>query len=194
MRLFAAAILLSAFGATSAMAQESSDKPFQGATVTAIAGIDASSAAGQNETGFLYGGQLGYDWQRGKTVFGVEAEIDGATSKKCYDDTFVAGDRSCGKAGRDLYVGGRIGRVVGDTTLLYVKAGYANARSTVTYEDGGTGAGNLSESVNRDGVRGGVGVEKAIGRNLLVKAEYRYSNYADGYSRNQGVAGIGFRF
>lgn len=195
MRLFAATLMLSALGMTPALAQERSDKPFEGATATAVAGIDIGS--GDHEAHFVYGGQLGYDWQHGNTVFGVEAEITGmAASEKCYEHIAspTAPDRSCGNAGRDLYIGGRIGRVVGDTTLLYVKAGYTNVRSTYSYVDGGTGAGNFSGSDTLDGVRVGAGIEKAIGRNVLLKAEYRYSNYAGGYSRHQGVAGIGFRF
>jgi argininosuccinate synthase len=32
------------------------------------------------------------------------------------------------KTGRDLYIGGRAGVVVSDAALLYVKAGYTNAR------------------------------------------------------------------
>ncbi len=195
MRLFAAAFVLSVIGVAPALAQETSDTPFEGATVTAIAGIDIGS--GGHEAHFVYGGRIGYDWQRGNTVIGVEAEIAGmAASERCYDHLAspTAPDRSCGKADRDLYIGGRIGRVVGDTTLLYLKAGYTNVRSTYSYVDGGTGAGNFSGSDTLDGVRVGAGIEKAIGGNALLKAEYRYSNYAGGYSRHQGVAGIGFRF
>lgn len=189
MRLFSAAIMLSILGATPALAQET---PFQGISVTSIGGVDHDRI----ETQFVYGGQLGYDWQRGATVFGIEAEIIGiAASERCYAPVAAPGatDRLCGNADRDLYIGGRVGRVIGDTTLLYVKAGYANARSTFSYVDGGAGAGNYSGSDTRSGVRVGVGTEKAIG-NLLIKAEYRYSNYADGYSRHQGMAGIGLRF
>lgn len=195
MRLFAAAIMLSAFSVAPALAQ-ATDTPFQGATVTPIAGIDVSSGAGEYEARFVYGGQIGYDWQRGNTVFGVEAEIDGPGSRECFEHLIspTAPDRSCGKINRDIYVGGRIGRVVGGTTLLYLKAGYANTRSSYSYHDGGTGAGNYRVSDSRDGVFVGAGIEKAISDNVLIKAEYRYANYAEGLSRHQAVAGLGFRF
>jgi outer membrane immunogenic protein len=37
-------------------------------------------------------------------------------------------------------------------------------------------------------------VEHALGSRAFVKAEYRYSNYEAGLSRNQVVGGIGLRF
>ena len=51
----------------------------------------------------------------------------------------IAGDELRVRAGRDLYVGGRVGVVVGGNTLLYAKAGYTNARVRVDYEDGTAG-------------------------------------------------------
>lgn len=192
MRLSAAALVLSVISVTPALAQEASDRPFEGVTVTAIAGADL-----RFETRFVYGGQLGYDWQRDGTVFGVEAEATGVTdSERCYAHITspTALDRLCGKAGRDLYIGGRIGRVVGGTNLLYLKAGYANVRSDFSYQDGGSGTNDYSGSDIWSGVRAGAGVEKAVGRNVLIKAEYRYSDYAEGYSRHQAMAGIGLRF
>lgn len=132
MRLFAASLLLPALAATPAFAQDTSDKPFEGVSVTAISGVDFTSEPGNNATGVIYGGQLGYDFQRGKTVFGVEGELTGSSSKGC------AGNASfnyCTKQDRDLYIGGRIGRVVGDSTLLYAKVGYTNNRLTGSYVD-----------------------------------------------------------
>lgn len=190
MRLIAASLLLSAL-ATPALAQDT-DKPFEGASVTAITGVDVGSQIGDAKAGFMYGGQVGYDLQRGRTVFGVEGELTDATTKKCYNSPSFG---SCGSASRDLYVGGRIGRVVGTSTLIYAKAGYTNARSEYTYYDATTTPTTLgSGSGKSDGIRGGVGVEQKVGKNVALKAEYRYSNYEGTYSRNQGVVGLGFRF
>ena len=50
------------------------------------------------------------------------------------------------------------------------------------------------ESVRVDGVRVGAGVEHQLTSRAFVKAEYRYSNYEQGVSRNQVVAGVGLRF
>ncbi len=193
--LIASALLASAAIATPAFAQDApaTDKPFQGVSVTAITGVDNSSALGESGTGVIYGGQLGYDIQSGKAVFGIEAEGAGASTKYCVSPT--ATTRFCDKAGRDLYVGGRLGYVVGKTTMVYVKGGYTNARDSVTYTDSVTPANNSKGAGNQDGWRAGVGVETRLSKNLIAKAEYRYSNYSDSdYSRNQGVVGLGFRF
>jgi len=89
--------------------------------------------------------------------------------------------------------GGRIGALVGPATLVYAKAGYTNARYNLTYTEP-TGVSNFKLHDNLDGVRVGAGVEQAVGRNAYVKAEYRYSNYEQGFDRHQVVAGFGFRF
>jgi len=39
-----------------------------------------------------------------------------------------------------------------------------------------------------------VGGEYGLTRNTFLKAEYRYSNYEQGFSRNQVVGGFGVRF
>lgn len=190
MRLLAASLPLFAL-ATPAFAQDA-DRAFDGASATAITGVDVSSSVGNDDTGVIYGGQLGYDWQRGKTVLGVEAEASGSSAKGCGGTTLF---RYCTKQDRDLYVGGRIGRVVGDSTLLYAKAGYTNSRVTGTYVDNTTTPSTSgSGSSTSDGVRAGVGIEQKLGSNVALKAEYRYSNYEGSYSRNQGVVGLGFRF
>lgn len=192
--LIASALLASAAIATPAFAQDApaTDKPFQGVSITAITGVDNSSALGESGTGVMYGGQIGYDIQSGKAVFGIEAEAAGASTKYCIK---TATTSLCDKADRDLYVGGRIGYVVGSKTMIYAKGGYTNARDTATFTDSVTPANNFKGSGNQDGWRAGVGVETRLSGNLVAKAEYRYSNYSNSdYSRNQGVVGLGFRF
>jgi len=195
--LIASAMLASAAIASPALAQDAPapapDKEFQGFSITAITGVDNASAFGESGTGVLYGGQVGYDIQSGKAVFGIEGEAIGASTKYCIAPT--ATTRFCDKAGRDLYVGGRLGYVVGGKTMVYAKGGYTNARDSVTYTDSVTPANNSRGAGNQDGWRAGAGVETRIGTNLVAKAEYRYSNYSDSdYSRHQGVVGLGFRF
>jgi outer membrane immunogenic protein len=71
----------------------------------------------------------------------------------------------------------------------------ANTRLRLDYDANLPGtAGDFSTHATYDGLRVGAGVEQAIGRNAFVKAEYRYSNYEQGYSRHQAVGGFGFRF
>jgi outer membrane immunogenic protein len=188
-----AAFLASSFAAAPAMAQEGA--PFTGPRVEGLVGWDRSQVEdGGREDGVAYGVGLGYDFQMGGAVVGVEAEATASTADECVNDSLVTGDELCFKAKRDLYAGARIGTVVGDSTLLYAKGGYTNARYGVDYDDGGDGSDNFSEASNLDGVRLGAGVEHAVGPNSYVKAEYRYSNYEAGFERHQALAGFGFRF
>ncbi|WP_442679547.1 outer membrane protein [Sphingomonas sp. ASY06-1R] len=175
-----AAALASAVAAP-ALAQDVS-APFSGAHVEAVGGWDRVQANGHDD-GILYGVGAGYDLRRGNTVFGIEGEATDSTQKEKFGGVTQ-------KASRDLYVGGRIGTVVGGNNLLYVKAGYTNAR----FKAEGTATGVTLADGNLDGARVGAGIEHALSPNAFVKAEYRYSNYEQGVSRNQVLAGIGLRF
>jgi outer membrane immunogenic protein len=172
MRIIFAAAVLAAASATPAFAQET-QAPFAGGHIEAIGGYDSISGGGDSQSGLAYGIAGGYDFRSGNAVFGIELEAAESTT----------GDAGV-EAGRDLYAGGRIGAVVSPTVLIYAKAGYTNARASVT----GLGG------VNFDGIRAGAGVEILVGKNFSIRGEYRYSNYEDGLSRNQGVIGLGFRF
>jgi outer membrane immunogenic protein len=173
MRILATTALALVAVATPAFAQEAAG-PFNGPRVEAEAGWDHAGSDGYGRSGFTYGGAVGYDKQFDQIVIGADAEITGSTTK----------DRNTGlEAGRDLYVGGRAGFVVGGSTLLYGKVGYTNARLT----DGDFGR-------NADGYRLGAGVEKNFGR-YFGKVEYRYSRYEHyDLNRDQVIAGVGVRF
>lgn len=172
MRIIFAAAVLAAASATPAFAQET-QAPFAGGHIEAIGGYDSISGGGDSQSGLAYGISGGYDFRSGNAVFGIELEAAESTT----------GDAGV-EAGRDLYAGGRIGAVVSPNVLIYAKAGYTNARASVT----GLGG------VNFDGIRAGAGVEILVGKNFSIRGEYRYSNYEDGLSRNQGLIGLGFRF
>lgn len=216
-------LVLTAFVATAAAAvatpalAQSANGPFDGFRVGAVAGWDglrpgsghnSSITDGHGADGFLYGADLGYDHQMGNLVIGAEGEVDGSTAKTTNDpvDSAALGYGRV-KAGRDLYIGGRVGYTVAPTTMLYAKAGYTNARLDLAANNGTT---TYGDHYNLDGYRLGVGVEQAFGRNAYGKLEYRYSNYGDARleypdgantnnfdvntDRHQVVAGVGFRF
>jgi outer membrane immunogenic protein len=182
MRIIIAAAVLAAASATPAFAQDATAPAnFSGGHIEAISGYDSVHAVGDSTGGVLYGIAGGYDFRSGGAVFGIEAEASESTTGQC------AGT-DCFEASRDLYVGGRLGAVVRDNVLLYAKAGYTNARFDIT-------TAGLTDSGNLDGIRGGAGVELALRNSpVSVRAEYRYSNYEGGLSRNQGVIGVGIRF
>lgn len=187
--------------ATPAVAQ---DGPFAGGRVEALVGYDNlksdSDGDSEGQDGVTYGAQLGYDFQRGNIVYGIEGEAtDATTSARSYNN-FAAGDRFAVEAGRDLYVGGRIGYMISPVALIYGKAGYTNARVESRYQATTTAANELVDKTNLDGFRLGAGLEYKLTPNTFVKGEYRYSNYGDvdGYAidldRHQLMAGLGLRF
>jgi outer membrane immunogenic protein len=190
-KLIVVASLAAVSLATPALAQSGS--PFTGVHVEGIVGWDRPQVPNDHANGIVYGAGVGYDFQAGRAVLGVEGEASDSSADKCVTGVAATGDNLCASAGRDLYVGGRIGAMVAPTTLLYAKAGYTNARFNTEYTTV-SGVGNFRTRQDLDGFRVGGGVEQAVGRNAYVKAEYRYSNYEQGVSRHQVVAGFGFRF
>jgi len=180
--LIAALAVSAAALAAPAMAQDA-DKAFNGAHIEALGGWDRVQGEGQHDDGVLYGAGAGYDIRRGNAVFGIEGEVSDSTQKENVGALTE-------HASRDLYVGGRAGIVVGGNNLLYAKAGYTNARYAVSGTDTGV---DLAHG-NLNGARVGAGIEHQLSNNMFVKAEYRYSNYEQGVSRNQVVGGVGIRF
>ena len=156
-----------------------------GGRIEAIVGYDSVSfdlGAGSDSTsGVLYGIGAGYDFAVGEKV-SLGLDLEAADSNT---DIEAGTDRVF--AGRDLYAGARLSAALSDKANLYFKAGYTNARIGVT-------TGGTTDGANAEGVRGGVGVQFLVGKNMYVGGEARYSNYEAGLERIQGVANIGFRF
>lgn len=194
MMKFAPLALLGLAGlAAPVFAQDAAAPAFTGARLEGIGGWDRSQAVGDHKDGVLYGIGAGYDFALGTNMIaGIEGEANDSSAKVCAGSETAADPRLCARAARDLYVGGRIGTVVGGKTLLYAKAGYTNGQYKFTSDDGSNRT-TLAKS-NLDGVRVGAGAEYALSSNTYVKAEYRYSNYEQGVSRNQVVGGFGMRF
>lgn len=204
--------------ATPALAQEEST--FTGPRVEAILGYDITKAGSsvdddlnadndESMEGLLYGGAIGYDMNLGGLVVGVEGELTDSTAKTKFENgDFEGFGFGNVKAGRDLYVGARLGAVVAPNALLYVKGGYTNARFNIRSSDGTV---TYREKFDSDGWRAGAGAEVALDNNIYTKLEYRYSNYSKAeidfggdlpdsdrfdvdVDRHQIVAGVGVRF
>jgi outer membrane immunogenic protein len=201
-------IALAAMAAMPAIAQEP-DAPFTGPRIEALGGYDNVQPGNDNSDraaeGFTYGVGLGYDFQMGGAVLGVEAELSDSTGKITGRDIDIAGDSLRLESDRDIYVGARAGIAIAPTTLLYVKGGYTNFRVQSRY-DNSTGT-VFDQGVTLDGWRAGIGIEQKfslLGPSGFVKAEYRYSHYGNinldnvnadiDVDRHQAVVGIGVRF
>ncbi|QWC55879.1 outer membrane beta-barrel protein [Erythrobacter sp. 3-20A1M] len=206
--------------ASPAAAQSVGDAPFTGLRVEALAGYDQLRAGSsvdddvnvdndQSAEGVTYGGAVGYDVDLGAVVVGAEAELMGSSADTDYDngdfEGFGYGNVS---AGRDIYLGARVGAKVGPQALIYAKGGYTNAKLNVRSNDG---TATFDDNYKLDGYRLGAGVEYAFNPRMYAKLEYRYSNYSDAKvdfggslpdsdrfdvdtDRHQVVAGVGVRF
>jgi outer membrane immunogenic protein len=124
-------------------------------------------------TGGLIGGQLGYRWQAGTWVFGVEAQSDwGRLRGSAVSNAFVAGSVTDNTRidGLALFTG-QVGMTWGNT-LLYVKGGAAAVRER--YEHTFTAGGATINSANeiRWGAALGTGIEYAFSQNWSIGLEY----------------------
>ncbi len=217
--IFAATGALSAF-AVPAAAQVQNESPFTGLRGEVVGGYDNLRAGSdvdddvnvdndQSIDGLTYGVAVGYDVDVGSVVIGPEAEFTDSTGDVEFNngdfEGFGFGNVS---AGRDLYLGARIGINAAPNTLLYVKGGYTNAKLNIRNNDGTFESDN---DFDLDGYRVGAGAEYAFQQNAFVKLEYRYSNYSEGevdfdgnlpdtnrfnvdLDRHQVMAGLGVRF
>jgi outer membrane immunogenic protein len=215
--------LLLAAGSVAAItvpaAAQDGDRGFTGAKIEALVGydsnrpgstvdIDNADDVDQSIDGVTYGLGVGYDYDMGSAVIGVEGEYMRSEADTDYDTTgFTTYGISNIDAGRDLYIGARVGAKVTPRTLAYVKGGYANAKMDVLTTDNTT---DTQTDLNLDGWRAGAGVEHQVSGNIYVKGEYRYSQYQEGeveapsglesdrfdvdLDRHQFVVGVGARF
>jgi outer membrane immunogenic protein len=197
-KLILVAALLGGVAATPAMAQDNGSARGR-AHIEGVIGYDAPHGDVSDASGIVYGLGAGYDFFIGRNLtIGPDAEITTASTDECATGINRAGDQLCLDAGRDIYVGGRIGYRFGGNGqhLAYIGGGYTNARLHTTYDANLAGTtGDFDISDDEDGFRLKGGVEVGIGRNAFVRAEYRYSRYEDAdLNRHQVVGAIGLRF
>lgn len=116
----------------------------------------------EDVNGFFGGAQIGYNFQSGNLVFGIQSDI--ALSGILNDDEDPSDSID--------WFGSTTGRVgvALDTVLPYVKAGVAYAAGTG--HDGGN-----DDTQTSVGWTAGVGVELAVAENISVFGEYDYYDF-----------------
>jgi outer membrane immunogenic protein len=132
----------------------------------ASATVGGVTVDGGDLKGPFAGGQVGYNFQSGMFVFGVEADGQWANIKESYS---IVGLTFTDKINYFFTARGRLG-VAAQNVLFYGTGGYAHigAKSSVT--DGIT---TLSVSGDRGGWTAGGGAEIGFG-NASIKFEYLY--------------------
>ncbi|MDI1347020.1 MAG: porin family protein [Pseudolabrys sp.] len=147
--------------------------------------------------GFVGGGQLGYNWQTGRLVFGVEGDLQ-YTSLKSSET--VGGVTATGKIPAFGTARGRIG-YAWDRMMLYGTGGWAYTKTDVSLTNGVT---TVSDAKWSSGYAVGGGVEWAVWDRWSVKAEYLYVHSGNvqltlagvtaGGSYNLNVARVGLNY
>jgi outer membrane immunogenic protein len=211
-------LLATASGVVFAPGVQAADLPLKAAPayVPAVswqgwyAGIHLGAAAqsGENRVGgagythdstsFIGGGQIGYNWQRGNFVYGLEADISGLSGKNLSPGSDV-GSAYITYGNHISWLAtfrGRWGLAVTDT-MVYATAGLAVGGVKNTHIWGGTSP-NYSTSKTRVGWVVGGGVEHMWSRNWTIGLEAlfvdlgRYNGSKDGITNrfsNQAVIG-----
>jgi len=131
-------------------------------------------------SGALYGGQLGYNWQTGATVFGIEAGFSGADISGTTNSVAVL---TCKRDVNWLAtVVGRAG-IAMDRSLLYAMAGvaWADVDTNVSI----VGIPLLSGSDTHVGWVAGFGFEHAFTNRVSTRIEY---SHVDLGSENTGLS------
>ena len=125
----------------------------------------------RERSGGLFGGQLGYRWQAGTWVFGLEGQGDWADLSSSRVSVFLPIQTSTKTDGIGLFTG-QIGWALWNTALLYVKGGAAVTSNRFSILDTPTGAELASASSTRWGGAVGVGWEWGFAPNWSAGIEY----------------------
>jgi outer membrane immunogenic protein len=133
--------------------------------------FDAVFGSGSRDfDGGLLGGFIGYNWQVGSFVFGVEGDINATWN----DETFAFPGVEV-EVGTDYLasIRGRVG-YAWDRTLIFGTGGVAFTRASV---DASAGGATFSEDQSYTGWTVGGGAEYAFTDNLIGRLEYRYYDF-----------------
>ncbi|ODA67774.1 outer membrane protease [Methyloligella halotolerans] len=142
--------------------------------------------------GPIHGGQIGYSWQSGSFVYGLEAEasladLEGTNSCFAYSGFYVSANcrRKIDAMGT---LTARAGFLLDPDTLVYGKAGLALVYSETTAAPNAEAGAAVRDSGTDFGWTVGAGMERAIGGGWSLKAEYAYLSYDADLSAPASVA------
>ena len=140
----------------------------------------SGSASGLNETGGFVGIQMGYNYQMGMLVLGLEGDLQASNIKKSLTHTIdAAGDvlQASGNISDFGTIRGRIGAAF-DRVLVYGTGGAALGSPSntlqVNFANGNTSF--LQNDATQFGYAVGGGIEYAVIPRVSVKLEYQYIN------------------
>ena len=150
--------------------------------------------SGEGDASFVGGGQLGYMWQSGQFVFGVEGDIDATRLSKSFTAVntvgpFVPGDNLTLRNDWQASARGRIG-YAWDRALLYFTGGgsWANIKATGTFVPVGAIPGTIvSGDRTPFGWTIGGGLDYGIAPGWSLGVEYRFTRYQHDNNNSFGL-------
>jgi outer membrane immunogenic protein len=153
-----------------------------------------------HSTGFLGGGQIGYNYQMGQFVLGLEADLSGtqiSSTSVNFGTVNTLNDRpSVAKAHTQWMAtaAARLGIAQG-SFLYYAKGGFAWAETNGHAYTRNSANSFLftetSSTTNREGWLVGGGLEYMMSRNWTLKAEYNYIDFGKAMVKNNVVGSFG---
>jgi outer membrane immunogenic protein len=128
-------------------------------------------------TGGVAGGQIGYNWQTGGWVFGLEAQGDWANLRGANIGIVPAGIDPLTSSTTINALGFFTGRLgyAWDNSLLYVKGGAAASRNKYESQIAATGVSYATANETRWGAAVGAGVEFGLTPNWSFGVEYTHA-------------------
>jgi outer membrane immunogenic protein len=149
-------------------------------TVTGTDPTDGSRSSGRLR-GFLGGGQIGYNYQIGSFVLGIEGDYSWADVKRT---DVVPPLTTTLKHDFFATAAGRLGYAA-DRWLWYAKGGGAWTRDRLEANDT---VDTIDAKFNRSGWMAGAGIEYAFWNNWSTKVEYNYLHFG---KINESAVGTG---
>ena len=138
-------------------------------------GLGTLPVASHELNGFLGGGQIGYNWQSGSIVYGLEGDGDWANVQGTTPCIVVLSCSANVKWTADATA--RLGILPISSMLVYVKGGAAWAGVTDNLSGFGLVGGSLSTT--KTGGLLGLGTEYLFAPHWTAKIEYNYTDYGN---------------
>jgi outer membrane immunogenic protein len=151
----------------------------------ARATVDASfggltGSASEDLSGLIGGGLVGFNWQSGMFVGGIEADYQWSDQK---NSQTILGVTFTDRITSFATVRGRAGVAI-DNVYVYGTGGYAHFEFKSEASAGGF---SVSETTNQGGWTVGAGIDVAVVGNLIARAEYLYLRSFD---KNDNIGGV----
>jgi len=159
------------------------DRSTYASFVNPVIGFDNLESYKISPAGFLGGAQLGYNWQTGIWVWGLETDFQGTGQRDsvCVLTCDIPGAFNSTVSQRLPWFGtvrGRMGLAM-DRSLLYVTGGlaYGQVQTSIVEVDGPGLVTSVSQNRTKTGWTVGGGIESALIGNWTAKVEYLYLDF-----------------